>query len=654
MPKTLVLCSCEDSQAVDAAAFASLEDVTCSRVHTSLCTKQLDGAAEAIEAGGALIACAQERQRFEELAEDLNVEAPLFIDLRDRAGWSDDGNNAGPKMAALVADALRQPPPVKVFDVTSQGLCLILGAAEISLAAAERLAPHLGVTVLLEDANDIPLNREFDVVVGRLKNATGSLGNFDVAIDRLQQVQPGGRGAFSLGPPRNGGKTQCDIILDLRDSTPLFPAPHKREGYLRADPGRPDTVSDAVLEASHLIGTFEKPLYLSLNPVICAHSRAQKIGCSKCLDVCPTGAAAPAGDHVTIDPEICAGCGSCAALCPSGAITFDDPPSLFLFERIRGLGDAYRDAGGDAPRLLVCDRDFGLEMISLAARFGRGLPANVIPLDLERISGFGHAEMLTALACGFSGVDMLLSPRTEREALTSEHALASALAGDKMSIRLLEPIDPDALSDALYEVPNNAPVEQMISPVGTRRQVTHLAVNAIRGVTAEPIPLPESAPYGSVDIDRDACTLCLSCVSLCPSGALGDNPDMPQLRFTESACLQCGLCTRVCPENAVSLRPQFDLSIAALNQRVLHEEEPYTCVECGKPFGVKSTIEKIVEKLAEKHSMFATGDKARLIRMCDDCRINAQYHSKENPFEGAERPRVRTTEDYIIRERRDH
>jgi hypothetical protein len=62
---------------------------------------------------------------------------------------------------------------------------------------------------------------------------------------------------------------------------------------------------------------------------------------------------------------------------------------------------------------------------------------------------------------------------------------------------------------------------------------------------------------------------------------------------------------------------------------------------------VKSTIEKIAEKLEGKHSMFATSDAARMIRMCDNCRINAQFHSKNNPFAAGERPKTRTTEDYL-------
>ncbi|WP_435230406.1 4Fe-4S binding protein [Pseudopelagicola sp. nBUS_20] len=654
MSKSLILCDCSKSSKLNTEALEASGKVACSKVHSSLCTFESDAAKNAIATGNSVIGCQQERAFFTELAADLEVPEPCFVDLRDRAGWSEQASTAGPKMAALLADALRESPPTKTFDIVSEGICLVLGENSLALTAAAQLASFLSITVLLESATDLPLDRSFDTIVGQLKSATGALGNFDVRIDELQQIKPGGRSALGLAEPRNGAETNCDIILDLRRTAPLFPAHTKREGYLRADPKDPAAVYKAILQASHLVGTFEKPLYLSLDPTMCAHSRAEQIGCSKCLNICPTSAIKPAGDHVDIDPNICAGCGSCATLCPSGAISYDDPAVDFLFKRIAGMAEAYLEAGGDQPRLLVHDRDYGAEIIALSARFDRGLPADVIPMDLEQVSGFGHAEMLTALATGFAAVDILVSPKTEKDALEPELKLAQALTGKPQRLRLIEPIDPSDLCTTLYET-KSEDLEHVtpILPLGTRRQVTRLAVKALQPQLKEPIPLPRDAPYGAILIDTEACTLCLSCASLCPAGALGDNPDMPQLRFQEDACLQCGLCANVCPEKAIRLQPQFDTSEAVFSQRVIHEEDPFECVECGQPFGVKSTVEHIIEKLAGKHAMFDTSDATRMIKMCDNCRVNAQFHSEKNPFSSSEKPRVRTTEDYLSK-RRDH
>lgn len=651
MAKHLILCDCLGSQTIDAARIDQATGLRCSRVHTALCTRQIDAAAEAIAAGDAVIACTQEAARFTELAEDLDAPAPLFVDIRDRAGWG-DGSDATAKMSALVAEALIAPPATKTLDVVSEGACLILGRSDVALPAAERLAGTLAVTVLLSDAGTPPLDRRIQTIRGRLRKASGTLGAFSVQIDALQQTEPGGRGDPGLTAPRDGATSTCDIILDLTGGMPLFPAPHKRDGYLRADPGDPAAVARAVFEAAQHVGTFEKPLYLSVQDHLCAHSRAGKVGCTRCLDICPTGAIRPDGDHIAIDPLVCAGCGACSALCPSGAITYDAPPVGHVLTRVRVLAETYLAAGGTAPRLLVHDIDHGTEMIALAARYGRGLPADVLPLAVEALAGFGHAEMLAALALGFAGVDLLAAPRTEQDPITAEIALAAAMGGADR-LRLIDVADPETLSDLLYA---DRPAPLAISPVlpmGSRRQIARLAAKALLPDATAPVPLPAGAPYGAVLVDTDACTLCLACASLCPSGALLDNPDKPQLRFQEDACLQCGLCANVCPEQAITLQPQFDPTDAAFGQRVLNEEEPFACIECGAEFGVRSSIEKIMDKLAGKHPMFADTTAGRLIQMCDDCRVKAQYHSTNNPFAAGERPRVRTTDDYLSK-RRDH
>jgi len=108
MTKKLLLCDCLNSQAVDGDLIASHTQLKCSKVYTSLCTDQIDAAAREIASGDVIVACQQERARFEELASEIEAEIAGFVDLRDRAGWSDSDNTAstGPKMAALAAEAV--------------------------------------------------------------------------------------------------------------------------------------------------------------------------------------------------------------------------------------------------------------------------------------------------------------------------------------------------------------------------------------------------------------------------------------------------------------------------------------------------------------------------------------------------------------------
>ena len=648
----VLLCSCAGTMAPDAAAIERATGLACSRVHDELCRAEAAQAARALDAGGdVIVACGQEAGAFAELAEDLGATDRLAcIDIRDRAGWGE--GETGPKMAALLASARVPGPDVPALDVESRGIALVYGPAEVAIPAGERLAEVLTVTVMLTEPEEIvPPRAEMDIVTGRIRRLTGALGRFAMTVDRFAELSPAGRGARGFGAPTDGAASDCDLVVDLSGGPALVPAANKRDGYLRADPGDPVAVERTLFDAAQLVGTFEKTLHIRFTESLCAHSRAGQTGCTRCLDVCPTSAISPAGDTVAIDPHVCAGCGACAAVCPSGAAASDELPTETLFARMRAMAEAYRTAGGGAPRLLVHD-DHGAEMIRLGARYGRGLPADAIPLEVPALSGFGHAEMLAALGLGYAGVDILAGPRTEREGIAAQIALAEAVtegAGAGTGrLRLVDEADPDALMDLLAAGgPEPLDIEPILAS-GGRRETVRLAARALAGGIPEtPLPLPEGAPYGAVVVDTGACTLCLACAGLCPTGALSDNPDRPELSFNEEACIQCGLCANLCPETAIRLEPRLDLSDAALRPKVLNEEEPFACIECGKLFGVKSTIERIVAKLDGVHSMFRNSDNAKLIQMCDDCRVRAQYHAESAPFAFGTVPRPRTTDEEL-------
>jgi ferredoxin len=180
--------------------------------------------------------------------------------------------------------------------------------------------------------------------------------------------------------------------------------------------------------------------------------------------------------------------------------------------------------------------------------------------------------------------------------------------------------------------------------------VLRLALGELHRAAPAPvdiIALPAGAPFGTVEVDAGGCTLCLSCVSACPTSALRDDPERPVLRFIEDACVQCGLCQATCPERVITMIPRINFNTAKAPSRVLKEEEPFCCIRCGKPFGVKSTIERVVAKLEGKHWMYS-GSPRRLdvIKMCEDCR---GAFGAEEGFEsyGVSAPTVRTTDDYL-------
>ena len=175
MSKTLITCDCLGTQTIDSQALSDATGQVVKLPCTALCTTQIAQAAEALNAEDVIICCTQEARIFEDLAADLGRAAPALLDLRDRAGWTAETGTSVPKMSALIAEATLPAQPGKTVDVVSEGVCLILGKAEVALAAAEQLKDHLGVTVLLDEADELPETRAYDVIVGQLRRAEGAL-----------------------------------------------------------------------------------------------------------------------------------------------------------------------------------------------------------------------------------------------------------------------------------------------------------------------------------------------------------------------------------------------------------------------------------------------------------------------------------------------
>lgn len=661
-PKKLLICSCEDTMRLDTGAIRRACRNSEIGEFRQLCRAELDRFRDAANAEGRLIVgCTQEAPLF---ADEAAGRSPSieFVNLRETAGWATDGTRAGPKMAALLAAASEPMPSYPFVNLSSEGVILIYGRDEVAIEAGRLLADHLDVTVMITRPGQImpPASTAFPIIKGTIRNARGHLGAFELAIDDYAVPRPSSRDALVFEAARDGLTSRCDLVLDLSGGTPLFPAHDLRDGYLRADPRDPGAMLRAVLRARDLVGSFDKPKYVNFTAELCAHSRSKLTGCHRCLDLCPTSAITPDGDHVRINAEVCAGCGQCAAACPTGAATYALPPADALLHKLRAMLLTYRELGGANGVVLFHDGQHGNALIDALARHGEGLPANVLPFLVNEVTQVGLEAIAAAFAHGAADVRFLLraKPRHEMTGLSQTLAMAEAiLSGLGFSGRrvvTIETDDPDLLGATLRAIEPAASVEHpaTFKTVGTRRDLLRLALHELHRVAPAPtdvIALPEGAPLGAVSVNVDGCTLCLSCVSACPTGALRDDPERPMLKFVEDACVQCGLCESTCPEKVITLKPQIDFRAARAPAEIIKQEEPALCIRCGKPFGVKSTIDKIAAKLEGRHWMFPAGDK-RLdaVRMCADCRVITMSEQQFDPFKGvAERAPPRTTDDYL-------
>jgi len=680
--RTLKICNCNKTMALDAKALAgALKLEQPIRMHTELCRKEIGSFQEALKDETCVVACTQEAALFSELAEGAKSATRLkFINIREHAGWSKEGAQATPKIAALLALAdLPEPESVPGVSYQSGGQLLIIGPAGAALAWADKLAEQLEVNVLISGRRDgeLPDERRYSVFSGKVSSIKGHLGAFEVAWEQLNPIDlevctrcnaciracPENAIDFSYQIDLDKCKAhrECvkacgavqaidferadrsrgerfDMVLDL-SAEALIRTAQLPQGYL-APGSDPLEQALAASQLGQMVGEFEKPRFFSYDARICAHGRSSKIGCSQCLDVCSTGAITPDGDHVKVDPHLCMGCGGCATVCPSGAMTHAYPRVPDLGARLKRVLSVYAQAGGKDACLLLHNGGGSRALIAKLARRGRGLPARVIPLEVHHPASAGMDVLLAACAYGASQVAVLAEPKEFAEygqAVKAQMAFAESILNGQgyagAHFRLIATDESAALEKELWALAPAVSVSKAATyNLSTEKRTTlefaidHLAKQAPK--PAEVIALAAGAPYGQVIVDKKTCTLCMACVGACPESALVDGRDRPMLKFIERNCVQCGLCEATCPEDAITLVPRLLLSAQAKQEVALNEAEPFNCVRCGKPFGTRQMIENMLGKLTG-HSMFPGAGALKRLQMCADCRVVDMMENKD-------------------------
>jgi ferredoxin len=622
-------------------------------------------------------------------AVSLDVRPIHFVNIRETGGWGREGAQAMPKMAALLAAArLPDAEPVPTVTYKSAGRLLIIGALDESERIAGMVADVLEVSLMAIGGSGMQARR-YPVIAGALEQVRGWLGAFDVqwrtdnpidldlctrcnaclavcpedAIGLDYQIDMDkckshracvkaceAVGAINFQRDAQSHSERFDIVLDLREA-PAFTQHAHPQGYFHLAGGlQAEAAMATVIKLRDLVGEFEKPKFFTYKQKLCAHGRNETVGCNACVEICSALAISSEikRNQIVVNPNLCVGCGACTTVCPTGALSYAYPRASEQGVKLRTLLATYAKAGGQDAALLLHSEEAGAALIGDLGRAAaldrknvRGVPARVIPVPLWHTASIGLDVWLSAFAYGASQVWVLMTGEEApqyRDAVRAQMEVAQAIVNglgySGWHFRLIEARDVKALDAALGDAPAKTVKRRGTFAIQAEKRATvelaldHLMQDsAAQRAPMESIALPGASLLGTIEVNKDTCTLCLSCVSACPASALQDNTERPQLRFIEKNCVQCGLCASTCPEDAITLQPRLLLGEQRKQLRVINEAQPYHCIRCAKPFGTLKGIEVMLGKLSG-HAMFQ-GEALERLKMCGDCRVVDLYSNPD-------------------------
>jgi ferredoxin len=646
-----------------------------------------------------LVACCGPAALFREAAgaagvdpsrvEVLNAREPCFLVHGDRRA-------ANAKAARLLRAAMRASEtsrPRPVMPVQVGPTVLIVTDSRRGLDLARRLGDAARPALLLDERSAAfdgerlhPL--PWKVTWGRLARIGGSVGAFRATIEREQPIDLGAcihcmrcvpvchTSAISAGLrlrldrcdrcgdclracqdvgairiPRADRETVAADQVVVLGTDGAVPTPSRTGLHVLRDPAGAD-IDALAWKVLGLIGDFQKPQYVAYDATSCAGGAAGREACGRCLPACPYGAIERLDANplrVRVDQAACEGCGACISACPTSSLTFSDPSGPELHERLRALLEPVAGGPPDPPVIAFHCPEKGAAALEDAARAGISQRAATLPVPVACLRHVSEADILTAFRHGAGAVALAgceACPHGEREGLFQRLEVvrlvldAFGLGGERVHLITGEGA---SIVDALDRVAASVAPSPVAWEAGQRAAATtrDAVADAIRvlltatGRTPGRVRVPAHAPYGFPDVQVRGCTLCRTCVNVCPTHAFRYDEARHALELRQVACVDCGLCAPACPESVITLRDETFLDAGALAYQTVVQDEPLRCTKCGTPFGTRRAVEVIEQKVLGMSSLLDTfaGPRRNLLRMCANCRAVAAVAAMQEGWE---------------------
>lgn len=646
MKTGVLLCTCsgsadvryKDVKGIEGAEVVELLDKACSESGLEALKRDI----ERNDLDSVVFGCVYGKERFLEAVSEAGVNPEMvgFFNARDLC-LSQNGRmgvEACKRAVSGEIEKLKSLPDPKNMAVNIGSKAVVVGGDEKSDLLAGNLDRYIDVVQVVPietEVNELHLNRDFPVYRGDLLEVEGRVGDLNLVFEKndfidVDRCNGCGRCRVEcdLGAITDGYRVMdiCDDCGECVDVCPVgaieIGRSEKRvfssdqalvSGELGFDESDfPSGVlvygEDVFAAASDVIersGGYRKDVWLDVDRELCSSvGPGGSEGCSYCVDLCPEDAVWIDGEGVNFDRALCSGCGACSSICPVSV-----PSHCVSNEPLFKLVDSvlYEEGGWlrkDPLRkhvLLFGSPDF---FSDLAKKVVEVEIPPYIPVVVDPNSISAAAAVYSACRA-----DAVVMAGGVTPAIDMAQAVVEAAGIGRISV-LSGGLDLGWLQWFYGDVEagNRLDIEPP-SDYENRAALTGVLEKA--GCSRDLVVEGEYS-FGDISIS-DQCTLCNACANACSTGALEkiDN----EIVFRHERCTACGLCVSVCPEECLKLEHKIDFGLLGEDVSVI-SSEMVCCEKCGREFISMEAYRKVVSSLEGESG----GDRARLVKYCEDCR----------------------------------
>ena len=350
---------------------------------------------------------------------------------------------------------------------------------------------------------------------------------------------------------------------------------------------------------------------------LCQYSPRLGTGCTACFTACAHGAIAQGKEGVQIDHLACVECGACLGVCPTGALQykrFDDTAFVEYFRTapltpgttvVLGTEEElhkYWWYGSNSKQKDLFFMEYpattALHSMHFLLLYGMGA-TDILVLGLNSSGTNPEIEMSNTLLQSLFKQEQVIRA-------TSTEELGTILAQEKKS---------SSLSNYYHDFSHT-----------NRRRKSIDIIQFLRDQADSETYSIASRYFGEIICDEEKCTQCIACINECRMESLVADGATYSLNHTPVQCVQCGTCVTVCPENALTMKSGLHLNDSFFAEKTLSQAEPAKCKGCGKVFGTRKSLEKVMAILSSKNMWDSNDD---LLSYCEDCRVVNLYQSSE-------------------------